>query len=60
MRTGLLLFLAILLVVGLTAATYILGNVTSALGLAFLAMMVIIGLVIAAAGNNATFPDESP
>jgi len=59
MRTVLLLFLAVAFMVGLASATVVMGNVVSALGLAFLAMIAVIGLVIAAAGNRTTSEDDA-
>ena len=59
MRTFLMLLLAIALLLGLTSITYVLGDVTSALGLAFLAAVTVIGLVIASAGNSAN-KNEDP
>lgn len=45
-------------VLGLALATYTLGNLTSALGLAFLAIIAVVGLVIAAAGDDRSFQDD--
>jgi len=59
MRTVLLLFLTVAIMVGLASATVVMGTVVSSLGLAFLAMIAIIGLVIAAAGNRTTPEDDA-
>jgi hypothetical protein len=59
MRTVLLLFLAIGLLVGLASATVVMGTVVSSLGLAFLAMIAVVGLVIAAAGNKTSSEDDA-
>ena len=59
MRTILLLFLAVALMAGLASATVVMDSVVSSLGLAFLAMLSVVALVIAAAGNNATSEDDA-
>jgi hypothetical protein len=59
MRTVLFLFLAVVFMVGLASVTVVMGNVVSALGLAFLAMIAVVGLVIAAAGNRTTSEDDA-
>ena len=59
MRTVLLLFLAVLFMVGLASATVVMGTVVSTLGLAFLAMIAVVGLVMAAAGNRTTSEDDA-
>ena len=59
MRTILLLFLAIALMAILASATVVMGSIVSSLGLAFLAMLAVVGLVIAAAGNNANSRDDA-
>jgi hypothetical protein len=59
MRFILLLFLSAALMVGLASAVVVMGNLVSSLGLAFLAMIVVVGLVIAAAGNNKASEDDA-
>ena len=50
----LLLLLAVALILGLAMSTYLLDTLVSAVGLAFLAVMAIVGLVVAAAGPDST------
>ncbi len=59
MRTILLLILAVAFMVGLASATVVMGTIVSSLGLAFLAMATIVGLVIAAAGTSAPPEDDA-
>ncbi len=59
MRFILLLFLSAAFMVGLASATVVMGNLVSSLGLAFLAMIAVVGLVIAAAGNNKASEDDA-
>jgi hypothetical protein len=58
MRSFIFIVLAVGLLAGLTSATIVLGTVVSTLGLAFLAMISIIGLVVAAASDKAHYPDD--
>ncbi len=58
MRSFILIVLAVGLLAGLASATILLGTVVSTLGLAFLAMVSIIALVLAAAGDKARYPDD--
>lgn len=58
MRSLILIVLAVGLLAGLASATIVLGTVVSTLGLAFLAMISIVGLVVAAAGDKAQYPDD--
>ena len=51
MRPILFLF-ALALILGLAISTYLLDTLVSAVGLAFLAVMAIVGLVVAAAGPD--------
>jgi hypothetical protein len=53
MRPILFLF-ALALILGLAISTYLLDTLVSAVGLAFLAVMAIVGLVVAAAGPDST------
>ena len=50
----LLFLLALALILGLAMSTYLLDTLVSAVGLAFLAVMAIVGLVVAAAGPDST------
>ena len=52
--------LAIALVVGVTSATILFGSVITILGLAFLVMISVVGLVIAAAGKGNRYQDDAP
>ena len=45
--------------VGLASATVVMGTVVSTLGLAFLAMIAVVGLVLAAAGNRTTSEEDA-
>jgi hypothetical protein len=58
MRSFVFILLAIALMAGIASATMFLGTVVSTLGLAFLAMISVVGLVVAAAGNNAPHRDD--
>ena len=60
MQTILLLLLVVAFMVGLAAATVVMDTVVSSLGVAFLAMIAIIALVIAAAGKPKTSSDDAP
>ena len=53
MRPILFLF-TVVLILGLAMSTYLLDTLVSAVGLAFLAVMAIVGLVVAAAGPDST------
>lgn len=50
----LLFLLALALILGLAMSTYLLDTLVSAVGLAFLSVMAIVGLVVAAAGPDST------
>ena len=58
MKTVMLLFLAVAFMAGLASATVVMGNVVSTLGLAFLAMLAVVALVVAGASNNEASEDE--
>lgn len=49
-----LFLLAVVLILGLAMSTYLLDALISAVGLAFLAVLAIVGLVVAAAGPDST------
>lgn len=49
-----LFLLAVALILGLAISTYLLDTLVSAVGLAFLAVLAIVGLVVAAAQPDST------
>ena len=59
MQTILLLLLVVAFMVGLAAATVVMDTVVSSLGVAFLAMIAVIGLVLAATGKSKTSSDDT-
>lgn len=51
---------AIALLAGATSATILFGSVITILGLAFLVMVSVVGLVVAAAGKGNRYQDDTP